>query len=61
MAKQTIYLFMRALIIGILLNVGLYLISDPPPASQTNVQAQQQATGQTSSPIQALFLGHPGN
>ena len=52
---------MRALIIGILLNVGLYLISDPPPASQTNVQAQQQATGQTSSPIQALFLGHPGN
>ncbi len=31
MIKQTIYLFTRALIIGVLLNMGLQYVSDPLP------------------------------
>jgi hypothetical protein len=41
MVKQTVHLFIRALIIGVLLNVGLQQVSNTP-LSQTKTIAPQQ-------------------
>ena len=41
MVRQTVFLFIRALIFGLLINTGLQLISEPPP-NQQNVAAPQQ-------------------
>jgi hypothetical protein len=41
MLKQTVYLFIRALIIGILLNVGLHQIAGAPLPQSDTIAPQQ--------------------
>ena len=52
MTKQTIFLFIRALIIGILLNIGVQQVSETPAAVQQQtlpVQQNQSSAIQSSS------------
>lgn len=52
MTKQTIFLFIRALIIGILLNIGVQQVSETPAAVQQQtlpVQQNQPSASQSSS------------
>ena len=62
MVKQSIYLFIRALIIGVILNVGLYVISDPPSPSQVRIRIQKEPVviSQTSNYVEVPFLDHVG-
>ena len=41
MVRQTVFLFIRALIFGVLINIGLQQISDTPPDQQEVVAPQQ--------------------
>jgi hypothetical protein len=54
MAKQTIFLFIRALIIGILLNIGVQQVSEiPTPRQETSIQQQMQPASVSHSPADA--------
>ncbi len=63
MAKQTFFLFLRALLIGILLNAGLQFVADSSLSQQTGVAPQQVefAVGQASPHIEVPFLDHVNN
>ncbi len=58
MTKQTVFLFARALIIGILVNVGLQLVSDSPlSAQQAGIVHQPKITiSHSSEQITVPFL-----
>ena len=58
MVRQTIILFIRALIFGILINVGLQYVSDMPSEQQEVVAPQhiQDETIQSSSETKAGIL-----
>ena len=63
MAKQTVFLFLRALIIGVLLNTGLTFVADSSLPQQAEIAPQQVefAVGQAPSPIEVPFLDHINN
>ena len=58
MAKQTIYLFIRALIIGLLLNVIIQQVSDISPAQQDVISSQESlyTPSQSSPDTQVYFV-----
>ena len=60
MTKQTIYLFTKALIIGILLNMGLYYVSEPPQSQQAEITPQEVeiVVGQVTTGVEVPFLDH---
>lgn len=50
MVRKSILLFTRALIIGIILNVGLYIVSDPPFTQQADsLNSEDTVIGLTSN------------
>jgi hypothetical protein len=51
MAKQTVYLFVRALIIGLLLNLGIQYVSSVSLAQQETTILQQEQRTLTHSPV----------
>ena len=51
MAKQTIYLFVKALIIGLLLNLGIQYVSSVSLAQQETTILQQEQRILTQSPV----------
>ena len=63
MVRQTVFLFIRALIFGVLINIGLQQISDiPSPQQDTSMpqQIQDQAT-ESSSKIQTNIFESVGD
>jgi hypothetical protein len=58
MTKQTIILFTKALVIGILLNMGLYYVSESPQSQQAGVISQEAeiVIGQASTSVELPFL-----
>ncbi len=63
MTKQTIYLFIRAFIFGVLINIGLQQVSDTP-SYQTEIIAPQQVEiiiGQVPTNIDIPFLDPVNN
>ena len=50
MAKQTIYLFVKALIIGLLLNLGIQYVSSVSLSQQETAIPQQEQRILTQSP-----------
>jgi hypothetical protein len=62
MTKQTIILFIRALIIGILLNIGVQQVSETPTIQQETLPAQQsQPSVSQSSPGTSIQLSDIDN
>jgi hypothetical protein len=57
MARQTILLFIRALIIGILLNLGVQQVSEPqlPQQESTTIQQQEAPLSQSPASINVHF------
>ena len=51
MAKQTVYLFVRALIIGLLLNLGIQYVTSVSLAQQETTILQQEQRTLTQSPV----------
>ena len=51
MAKQTVYLFVKALIIGLLLNLGIQYVSTVSLAQQETPILQQEQRILTQSPV----------
>ena len=51
MAKQTVYLFVKALIIGLLLNLGIQYVSTVSLAQQETPMLQQEQRILTQSPV----------
>ena len=51
MAKQTVYLFVKALIIGLLLNLGIQYVSTVSMAQQETSILQQEQRILTQSPV----------
>jgi hypothetical protein len=51
MAKQTVYLFVKALIIGLLLNLGIQYVSTVSLAQQETTILQEEQRTLTQSPI----------
>jgi hypothetical protein len=51
MAKQTVYLFVKALIIGLLLNLGIQYVSSVSLAQQESPILQQEQRILTQSPV----------
>ena len=60
MTKQTILLFTKALIIGIVLNLGLYYVSEPPQSQQAEAVPQEVeiVVGQVTTGVAVPFLDH---
>ena len=51
MAKQTVYLFVKALIIGLLLNLGIQYVSSVSLAQQETPILQEEQRILTHSPV----------
>jgi hypothetical protein len=51
MAKQTAYLFVKALIIGLLLNLGIQYVSSVSLSQQETTTLQQEQRTLTQSPV----------
>ena len=51
MAKQTVYLFVKALIIGLLLNLGIQYVSTVSLSQQETTILQQEQRILTQSPV----------
>jgi len=51
MAKQTVYLFVKALIIGLLLNLGIQYVSSVSLSQQETTTLQQEQRILTQSPV----------
>ena len=51
MAKQTVYLFVKALIIGLLLNLGIQYVSTVSLAQQETPILQEEQRILTQSPV----------
>jgi len=51
MAKQTVYLFVKALIIGLLLNLGIQYVSSVSLSQQETTILQQEQRILTQSPV----------
>ena len=63
MTKQTVYLFVRALVIGIVLNVVIQQVSDLSLSQQEIISSQEtpHTPSQSSSDSEVHFLNQTGN
>jgi|GEM_PF-2527868 len=63
MKKQTIYLFVRALVIGVVLNVLIYQVSDISLSQQEVISSQEapHTPSQSSSNTEVYFLNQTDN
>jgi hypothetical protein len=56
MVQQTIKLFIKAVVVGVLLNVGIQLVPNEPVRTEENISHEQEPLQQPSSDTIVGFL-----
>lgn len=56
MVQQTIKLFIKAMVVGVLLNIGIQLVPNEPVRAEENISHEQEPFQRPSSDIVIDFL-----